>query len=184
VIRAPRIWHKWIGGIVGLFILLIAVTGTLLALKHNVGAIRTPTERGTRVETHEGVISIQQVIDAAIAVGRPEIQSVEDIDRIDYRPGRNNFKVQSSEGYWEIQVDGTSGEILSSSFRNDHFIETIHDLSFFTTALRDYWLPVVGVGLTALSLTGYWMILVVWKRQRHARALVAKTKALREDPDA
>ena len=34
----------------------------------------------------------------------------EAIDRIDYRPGSNIFKVVTNEGYLEVQVDGAAGQ--------------------------------------------------------------------------
>jgi uncharacterized iron-regulated membrane protein len=152
--RGTRQVHKWIGIVLALFLALIALTGFLLAIKGRVAWMRPPEATAQTVESAEEVISIAQAVDAVLALERPEIRSVRDIDRIDYRPRRNIFKVLSREGYLEVQVDGRTAEVLSTSFRGDQLVEDIHDLSFFAEFAHALLLPFVALGLLALSVSG------------------------------
>jgi hypothetical protein len=151
-----------------MFLALIAFTGFFLATKGSLGWVRPPEKDGQKIEDYSGVVSVHQAAEAAFAHGLPELRSMADVDRIDYRPGSNVFKVVSNEGYQEIQVDGSSGEVLQVAFRRDQLFEDLHDLSFFTDWLHTYWLPVVAVLLLTLSLTGIsiWLTPVI-RRARY-----------------
>ena len=124
--------HRWIGVIASLFLVVIAATGILLATKGTLGWVRPPEQEGTTLETLAATITLEQAAQAAYSKGLKELQSHKDIDRIDYRPKSNIFKVLSKEGYHEVQVDGTTGEVLAVNYRTDQIAEDIHDLTFFT----------------------------------------------------
>lgn len=149
-----RTLHKWFGAILCLFLATIAATGFLLATKGTFGWIRPAEQTGMPLGDDPKIAEVVDVADAAFAHGIPELQSFKDIDRIDYRPKSNIFKVVSKKGYHEVQVDGTTGKVLGVARRNDQLAEDVHDLSFFGDAIHDYGLPVVAIGLLTLAITG------------------------------
>jgi len=102
-------------------------------------------------------VSVNQAMEAAFSVGGENLKEPADVDRVDYRPKRNVFKVVSKEGYTEVQIDGNTGKVLQVAQRTDQFIEDLHDLSFFNDGMKDYVLPVIAAGLGALSLTGIYI---------------------------
>lgn len=155
-----RSLHRWVGLAASMFLIVIAATGFLLATKGTFGWIRPPEQEGARIEGFDEVISVDRVAKAAFAVGLEKLRERGHIDRIDYRPKSNIFKVVSKEGYHEVQVCGKTGEVLSVAFRTDQLAEDIHDLSWFSDLLHAYWLPVVAVLLFTLGCTGVWIFFV------------------------
>lgn len=149
-----RAFHRWIGLLASVFLLIISSTGFLLALKANLAWMRPPEVKGTEINDLSEVISPGKAAESAFAVGRPELRAPKDIDRIDYRPKSNIFKIVSKQGYLEIQVDGSSGKVLSESMRVDQLTENIHDLSFFADWIHQYILPGVAIFLFCLALSG------------------------------
>ncbi len=134
----------------------IAVTGFLLATKGTFGWIRPPEAKATekRSDLLDNVVQLDAVLASVLALNLPEIKDAGDIDRIDYRPKSNIFKVVSKEGYKEVQVDGATGKVLQVAIRNDQLAEDIHDLSFFGDLVKDYGLPIVACGLLLMASTG------------------------------
>lgn len=168
--RSTRAAHRWVGAILALFMATIAVTGFLLATKGTFGWIRPPESKGEKVDNLNAVVSLGTAADAAFALGIPELKDAGDIDRIDYRPKSNVYKVLSKKGYHEVQVDGATGKVLQVARRNDQLAEDIHDLSFFHDLAKDWGLPVVAIGLLGLSLSGIGMFFVpVLRRAKFKR---------------
>jgi uncharacterized iron-regulated membrane protein len=172
--------HRWIGLISSLFLLVISVTGFLLATKSTFSWIRPPESKGAKVAALSEVISLEQAGEAAFTLGLAELAHMGHIDRIDYRPKSNIFKVLSKDGYHEVQVDGKSGKVLSHSFRRDQLSEDIHDLSYFSDSLHGYGLPFVAIGLFTLAASGIVIFFVPIARRalyrRKARLSTAVTK--------
>ncbi|MBX3119134.1 MAG: PepSY domain-containing protein [Fimbriimonadaceae bacterium] len=171
--RFTRSLHKIIGLIAALFLAIIAVTGFLLATKDTFGWIKPPSSKGAKMESFGEVVPMNQVGEAVFALGIAELKVWADIERVDYRPSKNIFKVLSERGYHEIQVDGKTGEVLSVSSRNDQLSEDIHDLSFFADWMHAYWLPVVAVILLTLAISGVGMyftpVVRRWKFKRKSK---------------
>lgn len=149
-----RKWHRWFGIAVAVLLVTIATTGFFLALKRQIPWMRPPERSGTEVANAAEIISVERAADAAFATGNPYLKTMDDVDRVDYRPGDNIFKVVSKKGYQEIQVDGKTGKVLSIGFRTDQLFENIHDFSFFHKEARTYVAPVAATGLMALAITG------------------------------
>jgi len=163
--------HKWIGVFACLFLMTMAATGFLLAIKKRAEWLQPAALSGGAVDGPGQVIGMDKVYEAVR--GEPGFESFEDIDRIDYRPDKNLFKVRSKDKLYEVQVDGATGEVLKKAPRNDQLTENIHDMSFFSDAMHDWWLPVVAVGLFSLGLTGVVMFFTPytrrWKYRRKLR---------------
>lgn len=152
--RLLRVVHRWAGLLASLFLLTIGVTGFLLATKGTFGWIRPPERDGQPVDSPSEIISVDRAMTAAFGIGLAALANPSHIDRVDYRPKRNVFKILSKEGYHEVQVCGKTGEVLQVASRNDQLAEDVHDLSFFREELHAYLLPLVAVCLVYLSASG------------------------------
>lgn len=172
--RTSRQLHRWVGIIAALFLLLVAFTGFLLANKGRWDWMRPPEVKAEKSETPSEIVTIERAVSAAFALGHPELRTIKDIDRVDYRPKSNIFKVVSKEGYREVQIDGKTGKVLSNHFRADQFTEDLHDLSFFGDGAHDYFLPLVAIALFALASSGIGLfftpIVRRWKFEREKKA--------------
>lgn len=163
-----RSLHRWFGVVAALFLLLISATGFLLATKKTTDWIRPLERKGEPVDTLAVVVSVHEAAEASFALGLPELKTVKDIDRIDYRPKSNVFKVVSKTGYKEVQVDGGTGQVLNVAQRNDQFIEQLHDFSWFHDYAHTYGLPVVALALLFLAASGVGIFFVpVIRRRRY-----------------
>ncbi len=163
--RSSRQLHRWIGIVSALFLAVIAVTGFLLANKARIGWLRPPEVQAQEVAGAREVVSVHTVTNAAIALGDPHLLTMKDIDRVDYRPKSNIFKVVSKDGYREVQVDGATGKVLSHAARNDQLVEDIHDLSFFADWTHALFLPLVALALLGLAVSGIGLFLTpVYRR--------------------
>ncbi len=149
-----RTLHRWFGVGAAVFLLLLAVTGFLLANKSRVAWLRPPEVEAAKVGEPAEIASMDAIVTSAFAVGLAELRTMKDIDRVDYRPKSNIFKVVSKAGYHEVQVDGKSAKVLSVAKRNDQWIEDMHDLSLFSDWANAWVLPVVAVALGLLGATG------------------------------
>ena len=106
------------------------------------------------------VLVAQQVSDA-------EVDSWQDIDRLDVRPGKGIVKVQC-KNRWEIQIDLQTGEVLSSSYRRSDLIESLHDGSFFSSPAKLWIFLPSGILLLGLWITGayLWWLPIGAKRKK------------------
>lgn len=143
----------------------------MLAIKKRAEWIQPVAVAGGGVESAHDVVSMGAVFDAAREAGGEGFGSFNDLNRVDYRPGDNVFKVRSADGLKEVQVDGATGKALKVSPRRDQLFENIHDMSFFGGGMHDWVLPVVAVCLFSLGITGTVMFFVpVVRRWRYKRS--------------
>lgn len=168
-LRQYRSIHKWIGISVALFMLITSTTGVLLGWKKNIALLQPETQKGSSLLLKEwrGFDHIAQAAQKAIdsVVGKKI-----EIDRMDVRPDKGIIKVTFKEGYWEAQVDGASGKVLSVAQRHADWIEHIHDGSILSELFKIIYTNYIGLGLLFLSLTGFWLwygprIIRKWKNQ-------------------
>src|SRR5678815_3140659 len=122
-----RSLHRWLGITAAIFLAVIGVTGFLLATKDSLGWVKPATHSGADIAHLGEVISLDEAAKSALALGIAELRSRGDIDRIDYRPEKNVFKVVSTTGYHEVQVCGSTGKVLNVAKRVDQLTEDIHD---------------------------------------------------------
>ena len=97
---------------------------------------------------------------------------IDDVDRVDFRPGRRVFKVQSVHGHAEIQVCAVTGNVLHVDVRRSDLLEDIHDGSFFGEWVHSWLMPLACLGLAFLAFSGLWLWIEpkVRKRRRNRRA--------------
>ena len=164
--RILRQSHKWVGVVASLLLVVLATTGFLLATKGKIEWMRPPEAKAEKVESPAEIVSVQVAVEAAFAKGIPELRTMKDVDRVDYRPKSNIFKIISKEGYQEVQVDGKTGKVLTVSFRNDQLAEDIHDFSIFSDLMHEYGLPITALGLLTLAISGIGMFFTPIFRKR------------------
>lgn len=155
-LRKFRTWHHWIGISVVAFMLITSVTGILLGWKKNVDLLQPPTLRGSNIG-YANWISFEEVIKISGHAIDSVVGHAVEMDRMDVRPERALVKVTFKEGYWEVQVDLATGEILSVAQRHADWIEHIHDGSIISDAFKLGYTNYTGLGLLMLSVTGFWL---------------------------
>ena len=170
--------HRWIGGMLAVMLLWLAVTGFLLQIKGRSEWIQPGTRTGAEGGA-EDFLTIERLLEVVWAQEHPGFEGLDDISRIDLRPGKRVYKVLSAHGHAELQVCAVTGEVLNISWRPSDLIEAIHDGSFFGKWVYDWVMPITAVGLVFLCGSGIW-IWVDMKRRKH-RHKRRRTKTLKAD---
>jgi uncharacterized iron-regulated membrane protein len=159
-LRTLRPLHRWIGLLLAAVLVVSSATGILLGWKKHSDLLQPPTQRGASADMglwrplHE----IHDLAQHALADHlRPGDARDLAVDRLDARPGHGIVKVLFVEGYWEVQVDATTGEIRSIARRHSDWIEQLHDGSIIHELFKFGVMNVLGVGLLFLALTGCWL---------------------------
>jgi len=160
--RLFRSIHRWVSIPLLVFMFLIGTTGLLLGWKKQT-ALLPPTASGT-VQAPAAWISLSQVMEAAEKYAADELQIEAEIDRIDVRPDDGVAKVLFNEVFWEVQVDLSTGQVLSANQRTSDIIEKIHDGSIVDWAgswgsdtFKLTYTTLVSLGLMVLSLSGFYL---------------------------
>ncbi len=171
-LRKFRVFHRWVGTTLALFLGLSALTGILLSLKKDVAVLQPPTQRGVSKELADWqpLDQLAKLSQAALAQAHPD-QASNPIQRIDARPSKGVVKVLFKNGFWEVQLDGQSGEVLSIAKRHSDWIEALHDLSIINDWVKLISMNVLGWGVLFLIFTGIWLwygpkLLRTWKKRR------------------
>ncbi|MBM4092533.1 MAG: PepSY domain-containing protein [Planctomycetes bacterium] len=151
--KLNRLIHRW-GSIVTLVpVGVMVVTGVVLQLKKDVAWIQPPTRRGV---SDELTIGFDHVLEVTRRVPESQVDTWDDIDRLDVRPDRGMLKVQCQNG-WEVQIDGKTGDVLQVAYRRSDILEGMHDGSFFHESLRLWLFLPCGVALVLIWLTGAYL---------------------------
>lgn len=170
---APRLFrkiHYWTSLPLLLTIFIIAVTGSLLALKKDFAALQPPTQSGSRPGDLRRPLS--DIVAAALPAAKA---TAKDVERIDVRPGDGVAKVVF-HSRTEVQVDLASAKVLQVGYRTSDFIETIHDFSFLGGGAK--YIFSFGSGLALLGMAGtgvYLFLLPMLARRKKRRAAALKT---------
>ena len=159
--------HYWASFIVALPVLVIILSGLLLQGKKHWTWVQPAEQRGS---SRTPTVSFDQILQSLRSVPELGVQSWEDVNRLDVRPGRGMAKVRLRSEY-EVQVDLATGEVLQVAFRRSDIIESIHDGSFFggDVVKLGLFLP-AGLTLLLLWLGGMWMWWVPFRaKQKRAK---------------
>jgi uncharacterized iron-regulated membrane protein len=173
--RWTRKLHRWGALVACVPLLLVILTGLLLQVKKQVSWIQPPTMVGSA--TIPG-IHWDQILDVAKSVAAADVDSWQDIDRLDVRPDKGLAKVQC-KNHWEIQIDLQSGVILSSTYRRSDLIESLHDGSFFTRVTKLWIFLPSGIVLLGLWISGayLWWLPIGVKRKKKRKQKMASTSS-------
>ncbi len=145
-----------VGSCIAIFLLVSSLTGILLGWKKDVALLQPVTQQGISAELRnwKGFDEIAYSAELGMdSIG----QSGNAIDRLDVRPDKGIVKVLFKDGYWEVQVDGASGKILSVAQRHSDWIEHVHDGSILNDFFKLIYTNLLGIGLATLSLSGLWL---------------------------
>ena len=157
--------HKWTGIVFSVVFLNTAISGILLLEKKNFAWIQPPTLTGAEGAVGD-FIGTQELFEIVFGQGNADFRNIEDIDRVDFRPGKRVFKVRSKHNYAEIQVDAVTGKVLSVASRRSDLLEALHDGSYYAESVHAILMPVTGGGLILLSVSGLYLWLATWMRKR------------------
>lgn len=166
MLRRFRVLHRWLGLGGSIFLAVISLTGFLLAIKKRSDWIQPATSKRGEVTSLAEVVSLDQVGRAAFALGLPELKGPQDVNRFELHADKGIFKITSHEGYREVQVDARTARVLSTGVRRDQFFESLHDLSFFSDAMRDWVLPAVAIALFGLGVSGIAIVAIPAAKRR------------------
>ena len=156
--------HRWGAVIAALPLLVIMASGVVLQLKRESAWIQPPTQHGTGTEL---LLPWDQVLEVTKGVPEAGVESWADIDRLDVRPSKGMLKVRC-KNRWEVQIDTSSGKVLSSTLRRSDWIESIHDGSWFHDSFKLWVFLPTGLILCGLWVTGVylWLLPHLVRRRR------------------
>ena len=149
-----RITHNWLSIIVALPILLILVTGVLLVFKKDFDWIQPPSHKGQSLATP--AISMEDILIKVSSTRQAENLEWHQFERIEFKPSKGIMKFITPD-LWEIQVDSTTGNILSVEQRRSDLIESLHDGSFFGRYVKYFMSFPAAIIMIILSLSGLYM---------------------------
>lgn len=155
-LRQFRSLHKVLGMSLAFFVFVSSTTGVLLGWKKNVPLLQPTTPMGTSAQLTEW-IPLAEVAKFAILAVNSTTGRENTIDRMDVRPDKGVIKVLFKEGYWEAQVDGKTGNVLSVARRHSDWIEHVHDGSIISEIVKLIYTNIIGVGLITLAGSGLWL---------------------------
>jgi uncharacterized iron-regulated membrane protein len=155
-LRWSRSLHRLLGISLAFFVLVTGTSGVLLGWKKNVEILQPATHKGSGALLSDW-IHLDRVSQIAQSAIDSVLQKTMTIDRMDVRPDHGVIKVTFKEGYWEVQIDGTSGKVLSIAQRHADWIEHIHDGSIFSEWFKIIYTNILGLGLITLALSGLWL---------------------------
>ena len=166
ILRLFRKVHRITGAMLFVFFFIIAISGILLGLKSNSdGLILPKTSQGTS-KNLKNWLPIDSLHNKAILILQDSISpnlSLE-LDRIDIRKNKGVVKFIFENHYWEIQLDGATGELLNIGKRHSDLIEDIHDatildriLNTSQTQIKLIYTLIMGLALLLFTITGFWL---------------------------
>jgi uncharacterized iron-regulated membrane protein len=164
--RTFRKVHYWTSVALLVTTFVIAITGSLLAVKKDLAVIQPPTLDGSAQGLPErSMASIVPLVNAV-----PGYASVgwRDIDRIDIRPSDGIAKV-ILKNRAELQVDIFSGRTIATGYRTSDLIESIHDFSFLGNWAKYVFSLGSGIALLVMGVTGVYLFALPCFARRNKR---------------
>jgi hypothetical protein len=150
--------HLWLGVIFTIALVAIAVTGILLNHKRGLGLMPDVTNEPSRPFAES--LTLAQLGDISLRAVAPTggtPGTVDQIDRMDVRPGDGYVKVRLKDAAsTEVTVDLGTGRVLHVGRRGDVFLEKLHSGEVFGKR----WIllsDAAAIALTITLLTGYWL---------------------------
>ena len=172
--RFLRWLHKWVGVLLALIMVALAITGAFVAFKNEVEYLQ-PAGRSGAVGSIAEVIPPARVAEIILALKLPEAPTLKQINRIELRPSKRMYKVRLEQtSAWrsprEVQVDAMTGAILNDGVRGDQLWMDLHSFAVFGEATKLLTMTISGLALLWLGLSGcYLFFYPVWFRARLRR---------------
>lgn len=162
--RLFRWLHRKIAIPLLLFFFIISLTGLLLGIKKQTGLL-APTQKGSS-SNPAGWLPVDELNAKATKYLHDSVSKdlSTELDRIDIRPSKGIAKFIYAGHYWGLQLDCTTGELLSIEKRSSDFIEDLHDGSiidsWFNTGneqVKVVYTVAMGLSLLLLIISGFWL---------------------------
>lgn len=162
--------HRWGAVLIALPLLLVIVSGLLLQVKKQFAWIQPPTAKPKTEHATPNLPRVQwsKILETTMSNENANVQSWDDVDRLDVRPGKGIIKVRC-KSRWELQLDSVTGEEIASAYRRSDFIESLHDGSFFSDAAKLWVFLPNGLALLGLWGTGmylWWLPIGIKRRKK------------------
>ncbi len=156
-LRQFRVWHKILGVLLAFFVVISAITGVFLALKKNVSLLQPPTQKTASKPLNDwkSLAELSSIAQSALEQAFPEKEN--EVERLDVQPAKGIIKVLFKHGWWEVQLDGSTGAILSIGQRHADWIEKLHDGSIVSDGFKLISMNFLGWGLLIMVITGMWL---------------------------
>jgi uncharacterized iron-regulated membrane protein len=167
MLRNDRVYHRYLGLFLAVFLLISGITGLLLSWKKEVDLLQPPTQKGTTTDLSQWIPLSKMALLATAALDSSQNIVSNPIDRIEARPEKGIVKVLFLEGYWEVQLDGSTGKVLSVDRRHSDWVEQLHDGSIVSDGFKLVSMNILGLGLLASIVSGF----ILWFYPRRIRQL-------------
>jgi hypothetical protein len=166
LLRTFRKIHRTTGAFLFVFFFIVSITGLLLGWKkHSGGLILPKSYQGTTSDLKDW-LPLDSLQTVALNILRDSLPPglSEELDRLDIRQDKGIIKFVFTDHFYEIQLDGATGQLLQIAVRRSDYIEKIHDGS-----LLDYYLgtgngeikvvytTIMGLALLTFTITGFWL---------------------------
>ena len=165
-LRLFRKVHRLMGAVLFIFFFVVAITGVLLGWKKNTNGWLLPaTTKGTstNLAVWKPIAQLHSIADSVLLHCVDKNLALE-LDRIDIRKDKGIVKFVYAKHYWEVQLDGATGQALQVNLRKSDFIEDIHDASYLDAYFNTKGEPIkltytliMGVALFLFCATGFWL---------------------------
>lgn len=166
ILREFRRIHKYTGAFLFVFFFFVSITGLVLGWKSNsFGTIIPTTQKGSSANLSEWK-PVHELHKIAILTLKDSISSdlSPELDRMDIRQQKGIVKFVFEHHYWEIQLDGATGEVLQIGKRHSDWLENVHDGSIVDQYLETsngqfklFYTTTMGIALLVFTITGFWM---------------------------
>lgn len=169
VSKNTRRWrriHYYTGLTIAILLLISATTGILLGWKKDIDVLQPPTVKGNARHLSEWITlsELEHIADEAI---KKTLRGRFELDRMDVRPSHGVVKITYTPGYWQVQVDGATGKVLSIEKRYSDLIEQIHDGSIINDGFKLVSMNFLGISVVIMIISGLWL----WYAPRKIRRL-------------
>ncbi len=165
-LKITRKIHRITAGYLFILFIVLAISGLTLGWKKNSNGLILPkTQVGSSTDLTEWktLDQLQIIAFSELKKYKPEITDFK-LNRIDARPDKGIVKFIFKDHFWEVQLDGKTGEMLSLRFRNSDLMEEFHDGSIldriFGTeqeVLKLIYVSTMGIALLLFTITGIWL---------------------------
>lgn len=180
--KFSRFTHKWMSLFLGLVFLVIVLSGLFLAFKKDLEYLQPSSRKGEKGEFSQ-FLPVQRIAEIVLEMDLPGAKSLDDINRIELRPGKRMWKVrlEASSGFSsprEIQIDAISGKVLNVGLRGDQLWMDVHSFLVFGDVAKYAAMILSGITLFWLILTGYYLFFYpYWVKGRKVRRALESAAA-------
>ena len=156
-LRNFRVYHRYLGLLLGAFVFISSVTGILLGWKKDVDLLQPPTRKGATTDLQQWLPLSDMATRSVAALDSAVAVKDNPIDRIEARLDKGIVMTIFKEGSWEVQLDASTGQVLSVARRHSDWIEKVHDGSIISDLFKLITMNVLGLGLLVLTFTGFFL---------------------------